>query len=111
MKTGYTIYRPDGTEEHCEVDWPEDVSLAQIKALVEPIVGAPMEHVTVFPDGDHRDMFVDEMGHMRHEPAVRNHKATDIYRARWLKTHPDTHPEDLPWIAGTAVVFDRTIWT
>lgn len=111
MKTGYTIYRPDGTSEDCEVDWPEAPSCDQINALVAPIVGDSIEHVNVKHDGEHRDMFVDEMGHMRKEPGVRNEAATTIYRRAWLDLAPQTPPEDLSWIAGTAILFHRIIWT
>ena len=111
METSYTIYRPDGTQERRAVDWPEEPSYAAIRDLVQPLVGNPMEHVNVLHQGVRADMFVDEMGHMRIHPGERNEDATTIYRANWLRQHPGTDPESLPWIVGTAVVFDRIIWT
>jgi hypothetical protein len=119
--TGYTIFRPDGSQERGEVDWPENPGLELIRALVEPIVEGPMEHVTVLdpakvdadevdPAADRRDLFIDEMGHVRATPRPRNEAATRIYRANWMRANPDDHPEDLPDIAGTAVLFDRIVW-
>jgi hypothetical protein len=119
---GYTIYRPDGTSERGEVDWPPDPGYDQIAALVEPLVEGPIERVRVLDPAkadadeirgaaDYLDMFVDEMGHMRTPPRPRNEAATAIYRANWLRAHPDVDPEDIAWIAGTAVLFDRPVWT
>lgn len=70
-----------------------------------------MEHVRVLDPAvdDYRDMFVDEMGHMRAEPKPRNDAATRLYRNNWL-VHEGGAPEDLPWIAGNAIVFDRIVW-
>lgn len=122
MIWAYTIYRPDGSEEQGSVDWPEDPGYALIRALLEPIVAGPLEHVTVLdptkvdadevdPQADRRDMFVDEMGHVRKTgPRPRNEAATRIYRANWMRAHPDQEPESLPFIAGTAVLFERIIW-
>jgi hypothetical protein len=121
MITGYTIYRPDGSEEHREVDWPRNPGYELIRNLVEPIVEGPMEHVAVLdpakvrrrrvdPALDRRDMFVDEIGHVRKDPRPRNEAATRIYRANWLRAHPGTDPETLPSIAGTAVLFHRIVW-
>lgn len=115
MITTYTILRADGRSEPGEVDWPENPSLRQIEAVVEPIVGGDLEHVTVlypvnvlYPANDeYRDMFVDELGHQHGRP--RNNKATAIYRNNWLQHHGGD-PEELPWIAGDAVVFDRIVW-
>ncbi len=122
MTTTYTVYRTDGTVERGEVVWPLTPSLAQIKSLVEPIVGGPMEHVRVLDPrsveadqitrADYLDMFVDELGryiHDGHFGKPRNHAATAIYRANWLRAEGG-HPEDLHWIAGDAIVFDRQIW-
>jgi hypothetical protein len=119
MTTTYTVYRTDGTVERGEVVWPLTPSLAQIKSLVEPMVGGPMEHVRVLDPrsveadqitrADYLDMFVDELGHVRDIPKPRNHAATGIYRANWLRAEGGD-PEDLHWIAGDAIVFDRQIW-
>ena len=112
MKFCYTIYRADGTEEQGEVDWPEHPSYVQIKTLTEPIVGGPLEHVTVLHDGERADMFVDELGHMRKSgPKPRNEKGTTIYRNNWLTRHPEAEPESLPHIVGDVVLFHRVVWT
>jgi hypothetical protein len=113
MLTRFTIYWTDGSCQGETIDWPEAPTFAQIKAVVEPIVGSPLEHVRVLdPEaGEYRDMFVDELGHIRAGgPKPRNEVATAIYRHNWLK-HEGGEPEDLPWIAGTAIVFDRIVWS
>ena len=120
MMYRYTIFRPDRTSEAGEVDWPADPSYDAIARLVGPIVGGPIERVRILDPAkfdaaqvsrdDYRDMFVDEMGHMREPPGRRNEKATWLYRANWLRVHPEDDPEELPFIAGVAVVFDRVIW-
>jgi hypothetical protein len=120
MHTTYTVYHADGTIQRGEVEWPDAPSAQEIRALVEPIVGSPMEHVTVLDPvmaqaeeisrADYRDMFVDELGHVRvGGPKQRNHAATAIYRANWLRAKGG-NPEELHWIAGTAVMFDRIVW-
>jgi hypothetical protein len=121
MNYAYTILRPDGAQERGEVDWPDDPGFELIRALVEPIVEGPMEHVSVLDPAkveaeavdraDFLDMFVDELGHVRQTgPSPRNEAATKIYRANWLRARPDDRPEDLAFIAGTAVLFDRIVW-
>ena len=71
----------------------------------------PLEHVTVLHDGKRADMFVDEMGHVRMDgPKPRNDVATGLYRANWMAQHRGQDPEDLPFIAGNAVLFDRIVW-
>lgn len=118
MKTTYEIYRVGQTEpERGEIDWPQEPSYGVIKALVEPLLGEkePMEHVAVLHNGDRRDMFVSEYGHMKltwRAPLPINDVATKIYRHNWLTQHPEADPDDLPNIAGTAVLFtDRVVWT
>jgi hypothetical protein len=120
MNTTYTVYHTDSSVSAGSIDWPENPTVDQIKALVEPIVGGPLEHVRVLAPAmaqavmvshaDYRDMFVDELGHVRAGgPKPRNDAATAIYRANWLRAKGGD-PEDVPWIAGTAIVFDRQIW-
>jgi hypothetical protein len=112
MKTNYAIFRPGhASAEWHEIDWPEDPGYDRIKALISPLLdGAPLEHVTVLYEDRRADMFVDEKGHVKAEPLQRNDRATEIYRANWLKHHPKDDPETLPWIAGVAVLFDRIVW-
>jgi hypothetical protein len=110
-KTGYMIFRPDGTSERGEVDWPHEPGYDRLKRMIEPIVGGPLEHVAVLHNGKRADMFVDEMGHVYATgPKPFNEAATKIYRANWMKQHPGQDPEDLPTIAGIAVLFDRIVW-
>lgn len=108
MKTGYTVYRTDGTEERGEIDWPLKPSYDRIRPVVEAVTGSPSEHVYVLIDGELRDMFVDENGHIRNPPKPRNEAATRLYRAASIM-HGDT-PESLAHIVGDAVLFDRRIW-
>jgi hypothetical protein len=119
--TDYTIFRADGSQERGSVEWPEDPGFDLIRGFVEPIVAGPLEHVTVLdpakveaeevdPHLDRRDLFIDEMGHVRETPKPRNEAATRIYRANWLRAHPDCEPEELPFIAGDAVLFERIVW-
>ncbi len=120
MTYRFTIFHPDGTTEWGSVDWPTDPSIEAIGQLVRPLVGGAIEHVRILDPAkigaeqvsraDYRDMFVDEMGLWRDPPAERNDTATILYRANWLRVHPNDDPEDLPIIAGAAVVFDRVIW-
>lgn len=119
MITGYTIFRPDSEPERGEIDWPASPSLEEIHALCDPLIGGPLERVFVLDPAeaeaeevtpaDYRDMIVDDIAHYRQNPR-RNEAATKIYRANYLRANPGTHPETLPWIAGTAVLFDRRIW-
>jgi hypothetical protein len=116
----YTIFRPDRTSEASEVDWPPDPSFENIARLLEPIVGGPIEHVRILDPAkataeyigraDYRDMFVDELGLLRNPRPPRNEMATGLYRANWLRVHPQDDPESLPIVAGVAVVFERVIW-
>ena len=109
MKTGYTIYRTNGTKELSSLDWPEDPGYSAIKALVQPIVGDSLEHVTVLHDGERKDMFVDELGHVRKGgPKPLNEAATEIYHA--VIVAYGWNPETLPTIVGDAVLFHRRVW-
>jgi hypothetical protein len=110
ITTRYIVLHTDGSMTAGEVDWPKSPSLKEIKALVEPILDGEMEHVRVLdPTSDeYRDMFVDELSRVRSKP--RNEAATALYRNNWL-VHEGGEPEDLPWIAGNAVLFDRVIWS
>lgn len=86
----------------------------QLRLLIEPLLdGEPMEHVSVLWAGKRADMFASELGCMALKtrgPLPRNEEATSIYRANWLSRHPDCEPESLPFIAGTAILFDKRVW-
>ena len=65
--------------------------------------------LTVFWLGEYTDMFVDELGHSEGLPF--NEMATAIYRANALAhEQPTPKPEELPWIAGNAIVFHERVW-
>ncbi len=110
MKTDYTIFLTNGTQEQGSIDWPEDPRFDRISKLVAPIIGVEktgFEHVSVLHNDRHHDMFVDETGQMKNLPL--NEAATAIYRNYSIKKR-GADAEDLPTIVGTAVLFHRRIW-
>ena len=108
MKTDYTIYRYDGTTERGSVDWPPRPDYDLMAALIEPIVGEPMDHVYVLHDGEQRDMFVDQNGRIRSNPRPLNEEASGIYRNASLSRGLPTLP--VPEIVGDAILFHRRVW-
>lgn len=99
----------DKPDEEFEVQWPKDPGYDLIMTVVEQIFPRhTSEHVSVLYNNQPCDMFVDETGHWKKLP--RNNKATDIYRANWLKQHPTAHPETLSHIVGDVILFERRIW-
>ncbi|MBT9234269.1 DUF3846 domain-containing protein [Pseudomonas sp. MG-2] len=109
MNTKYTVIRPDGTEQTHQIRLPAAPTLQTLRSLIVPhLNGGDLEQVGVLHNGKGTDMFVDEEGLLKRLP--RNDKATDIYRAHYLKQHPGIDPEQLGFIAGTAVIFDRRVW-
>lgn len=110
MRTTLTILRPGAEPETVVVDLAPKPTLRDIQAALAPYFGlAYTERVAILSeDGKPTDMFVDEIGLMKGLP--RNDKATEHYRRNWLSKHPNTPPEHLGFIVGTAVVFDRRIW-
>lgn len=117
IPTTYTIFHPNGEREERFVNWPERPGYRELKAVIEPIIGGELERVNVLDPNRkdkaefaYTDMFVDEMGqHKRPRPPV-NLEATEIYRANWLKQHPNVNPASLPNIVGVAVLFHRKVW-
>jgi hypothetical protein len=122
MKTRILIMLPGQPAETRDVELPgdgeatpKDCYLA-LKAIIEPITGKPFEHVTVLADfagGENfrrSDMFVYELGHVIKPPLPRNEEATAIYRRNALLHQGYTDPEELPWIAGPAVLFQHIVW-
>lgn len=109
MKTSILILRAGSAHEAREIDMAGDPGLAELRDVLEPILGGRPEHVAVLHEGRRADMFVHEDGHGEGLP--RNDAATAIYRASWMQRHPETNPNALPWIAGDAVIFDRTVWS
>ncbi len=116
MITKYSIYRPGRSEpEDHEIEWPADPGHERIKHLIGPILGndEPPARVTVRHNGEPKDMYVSELGHVQlmwRGPLPINHAATQIYRNAWLTAHPETSPDQLPEIAGVAVLFHRRVW-
>lgn len=117
METKYRVIKADGTETEGSVDWPIEPGYFEIKDLVVPLLdGALLEHVSVFHNGRRADMFVDELGALSVDkptprgPLPRNEVATTIYRAASLMRYGGD-PEDLPYIHGTAILFERIVWT
>lgn len=120
MKTTMHILRAGQPVEVREVEFKDRENLEpgdggpgydQLRTVIEPLLdGAPLEHVKVLWNGKPADMFVDEMGHVRKQPLPRNDEATAIYRANWLKQHPECDPETLPIIVGTAILFEQRVW-
>ncbi len=111
MNMTYRILRANGVEETSQIDWPHDPGYDRLKALIEPLLdGAHLEHVSVLHKGGRADMFVDKEGHCKDPPLPRNEAATAIYRAATMRREPKTDPESLPYIVGTAILFDRMVW-
>lgn len=91
------------------VDWPAKPGFDAINKIVQPLIGGGhIEHVTVLHDGQRRDMFVDEEGRIK--GMTRNERATAIYRTAWLSRNPGKSADDLPFIAGPAVLFTKRVW-
>jgi hypothetical protein len=119
VKTRILIMRPDQPHETRDFVFKHGTAAAYraLKDVIEPITGAPMEHVRVFGDFNgganyrYLDMFVNELGHLSEPPLPRNEAATLIYRRNVLYHEPGKYdPEELPWIAGPAVLFEKIVW-
>lgn len=111
-----SVLRPGATEpEIVNVRLPDKPSLKELHAFLDPYFvregetkARYFEHVSVLFNGERADMFVDETG--VNDGLPRNEAATAIYRAAWLRSHPDVDPESLPHIAGIAVIPWRRLW-
>lgn len=66
--------------------------------------GGRAQRIEVLDGGDFKEMYVDDIIHLKDLP--RNERATALYRADYLADNPLVDPESLPYIAGTAVLFD-----
>ena len=108
MHTVMTIIHADGREETRTVDLPAQPSYEALRDLIKPVFDADFEHVTILGNDERADMFVDETGRLK--SLTRNDKATELYRAAWLKRHPGINPESLDHIVGAVVLFDRRVW-
>lgn len=111
MKHTFWVYPArDVAREERAAKMPADPSYSQLCKVLDPLFfNRRWEHVNVLFEGCRADMFVDERGRLDDLP--RNEAATAIYRAGWLARYPESDPEDLHWIAGTAVLFERIVWS
>jgi hypothetical protein len=81
----------------------------ELKRIIEPHLGRfTMIRMKVLVDGEPRDMFVDALAVPKDLP--RNERATAIYREHLLTKHPHLDSESLPYMAGTAVLFEEPVW-
>lgn len=121
MKTKLILIPPIGTPALSEIDLPEKPTMEELNRYLVPLLGGGRvlpERVRVLADftGNENwvitDMFVDENGDAKGLP--RNSYATTVYRrATMLGKTPvpvPADPDDLPWIAGPAVLFEREVW-
>jgi hypothetical protein len=111
IPTRYRVFSEAGTFADHEILMDEKPCYDDLRTMVEPhLGGARLMHVRVLCPllGTWTDMFVDELGALRRLP--RNDAATRIYRNGFLSMRPDDDPEQLPYIAGKAVVFMRPVW-
>jgi hypothetical protein len=110
----YTVFWDDGiVSTTSEIYWPTRPNSEQLHDLLDPILGGPFEHVTVWVQYSHgefrrADMFVREGGRMLDLP--RNEIATALYRTARMSEEPYVDPEALDWVAGTAVLFHDRVW-
>lgn len=109
MDTTFLIMRPGRETETQTADLPLEPGYDRLKQLIRPLLdGHDLEHVTVLYGDRRADMFVDEMGGCKGLPV--NDAATAIYRAAAMRREPDTDPDSLPAIFGTAILFERIVW-
>ena len=110
MQTIMLILHTDGIQIRQAVNLSIEPTLLEISKLLRPLLhNPPLDHVAVLYLGQHRDMFVDERGHLRGLP--RNKAATAIYRAAALARPNPPWAEAMPCIVGTAVIFpERRVW-
>ena len=120
MMTTILVMNTDGTRDTKEFSIGQQPEYRELCMILKPYFGTDFEHVSVWASfkGDGRfmrcDMFVDENMHFKMRQELRNVAATNIYRnatMMGMTGHkvPDD-PEELPYILGTAVLFDRRVW-
>lgn len=109
MKTTMTIFQPGNEPVRRIIDLPDEPEWKHLQKVLSPLTGDNCpEHVAVLHEGERRDMFVHESGHLIGLP--RNEDATKIYRNASLRREPNRDPETLPFIVGPAILFDRQVW-
>lgn len=99
------VYRP-GVEEIETREVEKPVGYHKIAALVEPLIGARLEHVSVLFEGRRADMFVGDESALDGSPV--NEAATRIYHAASLARGQDM--TGAPPIYGVAVVCSEIVW-
>jgi len=104
----YQLLMPGATAptEH-QIEWPNRPGAARSNALIEPIVGGYLEHVSVLWEDKPMDMFVAEEGGMKRLPY--NELATKVYQ-NFMVTKHGAKPEDLHVCVGPAVLFFDRVW-
>lgn len=81
----------------------------ELRAIVEPYLGGlTMIRMKALVRGEPTDMFVDALAVSKGLP--RNELATIVYRTACLVKHPHWELDVLPYVAGTAVLFDQPVW-
>jgi hypothetical protein len=111
LPTKYRVFTEAGTVTDHEILMEKKPVYEDLRSVVEPhLGGARLMHVRVLcPEIGHwTDMFIDDMGALKRLP--RNEAATKLYRNGFLSKSPNEDPEKLPYIAGPAVVFSRSVW-
>ena len=109
ITTTILVIKPNGDLVSKPHQLPRDPGYDALRALVLPhLAPGGMERVAVLYAGNPCDMFVDDEGLIKRLPF--NRVATGIYRANSMRHDPKQNPDDLPFIAGVAVLFDRKVW-
>jgi hypothetical protein len=111
IPTRYRVFTETGGRVDHEILMEKKPVYQDLFALVEPHLGgaSPMHIRVLCPFlNAWTDMFIDDMGALKRLP--RNEEATRIFRNGYLAKRPGDDPEKLPYIAGPAVVFLRSLW-
>lgn len=115
VETRLLVMAPEEPSERRTFQLAQQPTYDELAELMKLLGVENCEHVSVLADFagglafKRADMFVDEHGHSKRLP--RNEAATAIYRRNALLHQGVKDPESLPWIAGTAVLFERVVWT
>lgn len=105
IKTKYWVYRVGQPVTEGDVEFER---FAELKPLINGLVEGRLEHVAVLFEGRRADMFVEEYSASSNPP---NLEATKIYHASSLSRDPGADVSSWPMIHGTAVLFEKIVWT
>lgn len=131
MLTKWKLIRPDGVISEFQQDMPKDPGYDLLRSIISPLIErGPLEQVSVWADYEHEglkqsktgpqfdwnfralDMFVNENGRL--QKLKRNEVATTIYRRYIMEERgvhpPPSDPEELDFVVGPAVLFNRRVW-